>query len=128
MPKKASDQIAATKVARTAAQKPAVTRVTATKAKAAQAAAPKVAAASAKPSEVTAKAVRPRVSAVRHRKPIATVAEPVQLGVEAAPENSREIIAAIAYGYWEARGFQGGNPLEDWLRAEAEFRGLSTTA
>ena len=35
---------------------------------------------------------------------------------------SREDIAALAYSYWEARGFQGGSPEEDWLRAELEFR------
>jgi hypothetical protein len=32
-------------------------------------------------------------------------------------------IAILAYSYWEVRGRQGGSPLEDWLRAENEFRG-----
>ena len=36
---------------------------------------------------------------------------------------SHEDIAALAYSYWEARGFQGGSPEEDWLRAEQELRG-----
>jgi len=36
--------------------------------------------------------------------------------------SSREDIAALAYSYWEARGFQGGSPEEDWLRAEQEMR------
>jgi hypothetical protein len=35
---------------------------------------------------------------------------------------TREDIAALAYSYWEARGFQGGSPQEDWLRAEQELR------
>ena len=35
-----------------------------------------------------------------------------------APIVSREAIAELAYSYWEARGFQGGSPDEDWLRAE----------
>ena len=35
---------------------------------------------------------------------------------------SHEDIAALAYSYWEARGFQGGSPEEDWLRAEQELR------
>lgn len=35
---------------------------------------------------------------------------------------SREDIAVLAYSYWEARGFQGGSPEEDWLRAEQEMR------
>jgi hypothetical protein len=35
---------------------------------------------------------------------------------------SREEVARLAYSYWEARGYQGGSPLEDWLRAENELR------
>ncbi len=31
-------------------------------------------------------------------------------------------IAELAYSYWEARGYQGGSPQEDWLRAEQELR------
>jgi hypothetical protein len=31
-------------------------------------------------------------------------------------------IAALAYSYWEARGYQGGSPEEDWLHAEQELR------
>ena len=30
-------------------------------------------------------------------------------------------IALLAYSYWEARGYQGGSPEEDWLRAEQEL-------
>jgi hypothetical protein len=36
---------------------------------------------------------------------------------------SHDDIAARSYSYWEARGFQGGSPEEDWLRAEQELRG-----
>ena len=32
-------------------------------------------------------------------------------------------IARLAYSYWVARGYQGGSPEEDWLRAEHELRG-----
>jgi hypothetical protein len=44
--------------------------------------------------------------------------------VEVISDNcpSHEEIAALAYSYWEARGFQGGSPKEDWLRAERELR------
>lgn len=35
---------------------------------------------------------------------------------------SQEEIAALAYSYWEARGYQGGSPEEDWGRAETELR------
>src|SRR4051812_1895057 len=31
-------------------------------------------------------------------------------------------IAALAYSYWIARGYQGGSSEEDWLRAETELR------
>ena len=35
---------------------------------------------------------------------------------------SREEVARLAYSYWEARGYQGGSPIEDWIRAENELR------
>src|ERR1039457_6289659 len=30
-------------------------------------------------------------------------------------------VAQLAYSYWEARGYEGGSPQEDWLRAEQEL-------
>jgi hypothetical protein len=30
-------------------------------------------------------------------------------------------IARLAYSYWEQRGFQDGNAVEDWLRAERQI-------
>jgi hypothetical protein len=41
---------------------------------------------------------------------------------------SQEQIASLAYSYWEARGFQGGSPEEDWLRAEQELRAAAAIA
>lgn len=35
--------------------------------------------------------------------------------------DSREEIALLAYGYWLARGCVGGDPIEDWVRAENEY-------
>ena len=35
---------------------------------------------------------------------------------------SQEEIAALAYSYWEARGYQRGSSEEDWLQAERELR------
>jgi hypothetical protein len=35
---------------------------------------------------------------------------------------SHEEIATLAYSYWEGRGYRGGCPVEDWLRAERELR------
>jgi hypothetical protein len=34
----------------------------------------------------------------------------------------QEAVTRLAYSYWEARGFAGGSPEEDWLRAERELR------
>ena len=34
---------------------------------------------------------------------------------------SDDEVAELAYSYWESRGFQGGSPEEDWLRAEREL-------
>ena len=44
---------------------------------------------------------------------------------ETHPPSHAEI-AALAYSYWEARGYQGGSPEEDWFRAEQELRGQPT--
>ena len=53
------------------------------------------------------------------RPAAAPVAAPVTQTTPDAP--SREEIASLAYSYWEARGYQGGSPEEDWLRAEHEL-------
>jgi hypothetical protein len=37
-------------------------------------------------------------------------------------------VAQLAYSYWEARGYQGGTPEEDWLRAEHELRSSMAAA
>lgn len=58
----------------------------------------------------------PRVKSAKHKTDAPVVI------VEVKPmADRREQIAKIAYGYWEARGFQPGSPEEDWLRAEREF-------
>jgi hypothetical protein len=43
----------------------------------------------------------------------------IALAADASP---LETIAKLAYGYWEARGCQGGDPLADWVRAEEAYR------
>lgn len=37
-------------------------------------------------------------------------------------------IAQLAYSYWEARGYQGGSPEQDWLHAEQELRSATTAS
>jgi hypothetical protein len=48
----------------------------------------------------------------------------------AAPtaQPSYEDISLLAYSYWEARGYQGGSPDEDWRRAEQELRARALAA
>jgi hypothetical protein len=81
-----------------------------------------------------AKPKAPRVKAAQHSKIISSeiistesaATTPVNQGNS---ENAQERIAAIAYGYWEARGCQGDASLEDWVRAEQEYRrGLAVAA
>jgi hypothetical protein len=51
--------------------------------------------------------------------PVAAVAPTI----EAVPyQPTAQEIAALAYSYWEARGYQAGSPETDWFRAEAELR------
>ncbi len=38
-----------------------------------------------------------------------------------APEYCHQMIAEAAYYHAEARGFQGGHEIDDWLEAEAKI-------
>jgi len=60
----------------------------------------------------------PRVRAAQHSKAISTESAIGQTD----SENASEAIAQIAYGIWESRGCQGGTDVEDWVRAEHEYR------
>jgi Protein of unknown function (DUF2934) len=53
-------------------------------------------------------------------------AEPEVPSVEPAAAVPEEAVARLAYEYAEARGFVGGSPEEDWLRAEQELRATYT--
>lgn len=72
------------------------------------------------------KKAAPRVKAAKHRTAPAS-ASPAEESQPVARENSHAenahaTIAAVAYSYWESRGYQGGDPFEDWVRAENELR------
>jgi Protein of unknown function (DUF2934) len=58
-----------------------------------------------------------RVRAAQHSKAVSV--EPV---IAQTVEDPHEAIAQIAYSFWEARGCQAGTALEDWVRAEQEYR------
>jgi hypothetical protein len=73
------------------------------------------------PAPVRHKPATPRPPR-RSAAPAATVAAP-ETDAPAA-----EQIAHLAYSYWEARGYQGGSPEEDWLRAEQELRAQTAVA
>jgi hypothetical protein len=68
----------------------------------------------------TSVVANPRVKTVKHSK---AASAPVAV-VEAETVSAHEQISKIAYGYWEARGFEAGSPEQDWLRAEQEFLDL----
>jgi Protein of unknown function (DUF2934) len=38
---------------------------------------------------------------------------------------TEEQVAKLAYSFWADRGYQGGSPEEDWLRAEQQLSALS---
>ena len=42
--------------------------------------------------------------------------------VVAPAESFQDAVARLAYSYWVDRGYQGGSPEADWLRAEQEVR------
>ena len=58
---------------------------------------------------------------VKHTAPPAE--KPLEPATAAVCEPSADEIARLAYSYWEARGYAGGSPEEDWLRAQRELRG-----
>jgi hypothetical protein len=68
----------------------------------------------------------PNAAPVTTAAAVAVAFEPiVEPGVEATVATvtvvaavSQEQIAKLAYSYWVERGYQGGNPQEDWARAE----------
>jgi hypothetical protein len=56
------------------------------------------------------------------------IAAPPAVAAIPVYQPSSEAIAELAFLYWEARGYQGGSPEEDWLRAEQELRTRTATA
>ncbi|HWF09149.1 MAG TPA: DUF2934 domain-containing protein [Bryobacteraceae bacterium] len=75
---------------------------------------------SARAAKRTATTKAPRVNAARHTKALVeSVVDPKENDPK---ENAHDLIARMAYSYWEARGGEDGNAIADWLRAEHEYR------
>jgi hypothetical protein len=69
-----------------------------------------------------APARRKIATAPRKPRPAAGTTPAATAEAVAAPYSPpQEEIAALAYSYWVTRGYQGGCPEEDWLRAEQEL-------
>jgi hypothetical protein len=69
-----------------------------------------------------APARRKIATAPRKPRPAATTTAAAVVESVVAPYSPlQEEIAALAYSYWVTRGYQGGCPEEDWLRAEQEL-------
>ena len=52
-------------------------------------------------------------------------ASEVEAVTVSATAPTQEQVAKLAYSFWADRGFQGGSPEEDWLRAEQQLSALS---
>jgi len=74
----------------------------------------------------TAAAKPKNTTSVAHKHHSKKAAEAIETPATSAPAAIRhDAIAHLAYSYWEARGFQGGSPEQDWLRAESELLKLT---
>ncbi len=69
---------------------------------------------------------------VKRAEPVAAaetpVTQPVPTGLSLEQVPSQKQIASLAYSYWVARGYQGGSPELDWLRAEQELLAAAAIA
>jgi hypothetical protein len=77
------------------------------------------------PTKNTTKpAAAKRTLAAKHSATTAPKKAAANAKTTAAPEIviTQEAIAEQAYLYWEARGYQGGDSVSDWTRAEEELK------
>jgi gamma-glutamyl:cysteine ligase YbdK (ATP-grasp superfamily) len=69
----------------------------------------------------SAKKVTPKAeTAVAVADTLTEASEPIEI--------THEAIAKQAYFYWVERGYQGGSPAADWVRAEQELKQLAASA
>jgi hypothetical protein len=75
------------------------------------------------PRKTEAAAIRDSAAKSRKKaKRTAAAGETFQenIGEDSTSISIHEKVALLAYRYWEERGRHGGNPEEDWFRAERE--------
>jgi hypothetical protein len=72
-----------------------------------------------------ASAATPKASAATHKRATKKTVETALASAKPTLEISHTEIARVAYSFWEARGYQPGNPEEDWLCAERQLLELS---
>ena len=83
-------------------------------------------------SDVPAAEGKPRAATPKPKAPVAMHKRATKKTVDTAVPTSEPVraisseeISRRAYSYWEARGYQGGTPEEDWFRAERELLELT---
>jgi hypothetical protein len=81
-------------------------------------------------ADVPAEEAKPRAAAkpkapAMHKRATKKTTEAAVPTSEPVRAISTEEISRRAYSFWEARGYQGGTPEEDWFRAERELLELT---
>lgn len=68
--------------------------------------------------------------AEKPEKPVATKAAAkkaaTKTGIAIVKPVSQEEVAVLAHRFWAERGYQHGNHVDDWFRAEQELRGKAS--
>lgn len=73
------------------------------------------------------KVATPAATKTKAAKPATAVKKPAKAAAPASVANAEQrrcYIEVAAYYIAERRGFQGGNPADDWMKAEAEIERL----
>ena len=59
-------------------------------------------------------------------KPKKAAVKIVETGIAIVKPVSQHEVAALAHRYWAEGGYQHGNHVDDWFRAEQELRGKAS--
>lgn len=76
---------------------------------------------------VSAKKAAPKkTTPMKTAEPAQAVSAPATVPAATGTASKEEFISQRAYYYYESRGCMGGQELDDWLKAEAEFEHMHT--